>query len=397
MSIFISYRRDKGKPVAEAIYQNLCNEYNIFLDTESLKNGYFDSAIVDRIESCSDFIAIITNTVFDRCSDPNDWIFHEIQLALQSNKNIIPVFVETQSFPANVPKPLKEICRLNGIFWSNDIHTFEKIKSFLISNKRYTLSVVPNKNHINLSPHSKKEPHELYQRFLKYGRSPVNIELQVTQLNDFSGIIIEKEIVLEYGTEFAMHVANQSLIKKIKGIKNVLEAAIEYMLQDEMLDDCALKLRKFYIKKYGISNCVFTDTDGIESFYWTPFLWIDIIEELLKEILNDRYYLYGSCKDLACVSCYIEDSKGNELWHFLSFISKQYNNDIYEDFLYMLTCHQGKNFFTDIPLHDLAFHVFPDFYYNIGLLKNNKTIYSFEEIKTYKNVFNLQYYSIGLH
>ena len=27
----------------------------------------------------------------------------------------------------------------------------------------------------------------------------------------------------------------------------------------------------------------------------------------------------------------------------------------------------------DIPLHSLAFHVYPDLYYNIGLLKANKT------------------------
>ena len=37
MSVFISYRRDGGKPVAEPVYQSLCDEYNIFLDTEFLK------------------------------------------------------------------------------------------------------------------------------------------------------------------------------------------------------------------------------------------------------------------------------------------------------------------------------------------------------------------------
>ena len=77
MSIFISYRRDGGMPVAESIYQSLCDEYDVFLDIESLQNGYFDSAITERIENCSDFIVIITETIFDRCTEPNDWIFHE--------------------------------------------------------------------------------------------------------------------------------------------------------------------------------------------------------------------------------------------------------------------------------------------------------------------------------
>ena len=77
MSIFISYRRDGGMPVAESIYQSLCDEDDVFLDIESLQNGYFDSAITERIENCSDFIVIITETIFDRCTEPNDWIFHE--------------------------------------------------------------------------------------------------------------------------------------------------------------------------------------------------------------------------------------------------------------------------------------------------------------------------------
>ena len=87
------------------------------MDTKSLKNRYFDSAIIERIENCSDFIVIITETVLNRCNEPNDWIFHEAEIALRENKNIIPIFVGIQKFPSNVPKPLKEICRYNGIFY----------------------------------------------------------------------------------------------------------------------------------------------------------------------------------------------------------------------------------------------------------------------------------------
>ena len=47
MSVFISYRRDGGKPVAEAICDALYKEYDVFLDTKSLGSGHFDSAIVE--------------------------------------------------------------------------------------------------------------------------------------------------------------------------------------------------------------------------------------------------------------------------------------------------------------------------------------------------------------
>ena len=157
MSVFISYRRDGGKAAAESIYQTLCDEYNIFLDTESLRNGCFDSVIIEHIKNCSDFILIITETVFNSCAEPDDWIFHEAKIALQEKKNIIPVFVDIQNFPSNVPEPLKEICRYNGIFWLDQDITCAKIKTFLISNKRYKLSVKRSGNQIVLDAEAKEE------------------------------------------------------------------------------------------------------------------------------------------------------------------------------------------------------------------------------------------------
>lgn len=130
MSVFISYRRDSGRSTAEAVYRALCGEYDVFLDTESLKNGYFGSAIKEQIENCDDFIVIVNETLFDRCSEPEDWILNEAAIALKMKKNIIPIFVGIEKFPANVPKPLEGICRYNGIFWNDEIITYQKNQSF---------------------------------------------------------------------------------------------------------------------------------------------------------------------------------------------------------------------------------------------------------------------------
>ena len=101
MSVFISYRRDGGQSVAKKIYDFLSNEYDVFLDTESLNSGYFDTAIISKIESCTDFIVIVTESTFNRCSEPNDWIFHEAQIALRENKIIIPVFIDIKNLSQN--------------------------------------------------------------------------------------------------------------------------------------------------------------------------------------------------------------------------------------------------------------------------------------------------------
>lgn len=397
MSVFISYRGDYGKPIAESIHRSLCKEYNTFLDAGSLKNGYFDSAITEHIENCSDFIIIITETVFNRCTEPDDWIFHEVQIALRKNKNIIPIFFGIQKFPSNVPEPLKGLCGYNGISWSDEDATCKRIKSFLISNRQYKLSVVCSGNQITLSSKTKEELKELYRRFLKDGRNPTDVEIYISTPNELSKLIVRQDVAKEYGTDFAEHLAEQSLLKKTVWIKRALEIAIEYLIQDEMIDACAIRLRELYVKKYGVGNCFFKDEEGTAFFYWTPFLWFDIIEELLKELLLDRYYIYGNSKDFTEIDCFVETRSGKEIWGFKSFVSRLSGDKSYTELMNRINMPGGRAGYMDIPLHSLAFHVYPDFYYNIGLLKANKTMQSFEKVSQYKDVFNLWHYYIGLH
>lgn len=395
MSVFISYRREGGKPAAEAIYQSLRDEYNVFLDTESLKNGCFDSAIVERIEDCSDFLIIVTETVFDRCREPDDWIFHEAQIAIRENKNIIPIFVGIQNFPSNVPESLKEICRHTGIFWTDQDATYAKLKSFLVSNRRCKLSVVREGDRAALSEETKRDLRELYHRFRSYGRKDVDVEIDIPDVKELSGIILRHDLIKEHGLEFAEHLAEQTVLKKAKRIKETLEIAVEYLLQDEMIDSCAIKLRTFYLEKYGGDNCAFTDEDGIDCFCWTPFLWIDIIEELLKELLFDRYDIYGNSGDFTEIDCFVETRSGKEIWSFSSFVHAE--DAFYAEFMEKVDMPGGRGDYMDIPLHSLAFHVYPDLYYNIGLLKTNQMMQSFEMVNQYKGVFNLWYYYVGLH
>ncbi len=397
MSVFISYRRDGGKPVAEAIYENLHTDYSIFLDTESLKNGYFDSAITDHIENCTDFIIIITETVFNRCSEPNDWIFHEAQIAIREHKNIIPIFVGIQKFPSNVPEPLQEICRYNGIFWREDNDVFVKIKSFLLSNRRYVLSVVREDDHIVLDPTTKDELKSLYRIFLKNGRRAVDVAINIPDIQDISSLSVRNDVANGYGIEFAKHMAEQSTLKKYKYIKEALKIAIEYLLQDEMIDTAAFKLSDTYINRYGIDNCRFADEDGLEHPYWTVFAWFDIIEEMLKELVLDRYYCYGNSKDYTEISCYLETRSGREIWDFTSFVMKQTDDVAYNELMRKLRMPGGRGDYMDIPLDSLIAHVYPDLYYNIGQLKANMTNQSFDDVNQYKGAFNLWYYSVGLH
>lgn len=397
MSVFISYRRDGGMPIAEDIYTSLSEEYDVFLDVESLKNGFFDTAIVEKIKQCSDFIVLITETVFNRCSEPNDWIFHEAMIALHENKNIIPIFVGLTSFPPNVPEALRDICRFNGIFWSNAKQSCPKIKSFLISNKRYIISVVRNQDKIGLSTETKNDLVNLYQRFLKNGRLPVDVRIEIQDPKDLSTLMLRDDIIDSYGVDSALHIAEQSLLKKIKWIHDELECAISYMLQDEMLDACAFKMRDHYVSMYGAKKCIYIDDDGIENYAITPYVWKEIVEELLKELVTDRYNDYGNSKDYIGIDCSVEKRNGSEIWMFSSFIPVLKDNEAVMALIETLKMPGGRADYLDIPLRILTLHTYPDLYYNVGLLKTNKTTQSFDEINKYKDVFNLLHYSFGLH
>ena len=118
MSVFISYRRKGGTRIANKLYRYLSEEYQVFWDKKSLKSGRYDTALIDNIKKCTDFIIIVTKNTFDRCDNPDDWIANELKTALSDpTKNIIPIFVGVKTFPKNVPEDLRRFN--NNLFCKN--------------------------------------------------------------------------------------------------------------------------------------------------------------------------------------------------------------------------------------------------------------------------------------
>ena len=86
----------------------------VFFDFNSLRDGVFNTQIIDAIYSCNDFILLISPLALKNCSREGDWVAKEIRLALKYNKKIIPVVIEDtfNGWPEDFPKdlsPIKEI------------------------------------------------------------------------------------------------------------------------------------------------------------------------------------------------------------------------------------------------------------------------------------------------
>ena len=119
--VFISYRREGGYDTAKHLNDLLVRDgYNVSFDIDTLRNGDFDTQLLDRIEQCKDFILIVDKHAFDRTLNPTfdpkkDWLRCELAHALKHNKNIIPVFLSgVSSFPENLPEDVAGVVKKNG-------------------------------------------------------------------------------------------------------------------------------------------------------------------------------------------------------------------------------------------------------------------------------------------
>jgi tetratricopeptide (TPR) repeat protein len=97
-TVFISYRRTNF-PWALAIFQNLnSNGYDVFFDYNGIAGGDFESVILDNIRARAHFLVLLTPSALQRCGDPEDWLRREIETALETKRNIVPLMLEGFDF-----------------------------------------------------------------------------------------------------------------------------------------------------------------------------------------------------------------------------------------------------------------------------------------------------------
>ncbi|MCA9912790.1 MAG: TIR domain-containing protein [Anaerolineae bacterium] len=106
-TVFISYRRTNAF-TALAVYQDLTQHgYDVFFDYNSIDSGDFEQVILNNILSRTHFIVILTPSALERCNEPGDWLRREIETALDSKRNIVPLMFEGFSFgDASIDKHL---------------------------------------------------------------------------------------------------------------------------------------------------------------------------------------------------------------------------------------------------------------------------------------------------
>ena len=97
-TVFISYRRT-NMPWARAVFQDLTQHgFDAFLDYTGIASGDFESVILENIRSRAHFVVLLTPSALERCGDPGDWLRREIEEALDTRRNIVPLMLEGFDF-----------------------------------------------------------------------------------------------------------------------------------------------------------------------------------------------------------------------------------------------------------------------------------------------------------
>lgn len=172
--IFISYRRDGGQYLAALLADHFTNKrYTTFLDVSSMGAGKFDEQIIENINSCTDFILVLSPGSLERCTNNDDWLRKEIECALENKKNIIPILVPGFSFPDKLPASIESIRLYQGV---DAVPVYfaamlGKIEEMLIANP------TTQGSHSNFAI----QPSNLFQMSYLFGKGVMGLPLMAAQ------------------------------------------------------------------------------------------------------------------------------------------------------------------------------------------------------------------------
>ena len=99
-TVFMSYRRTNAA-WALAVFQNLTSHgYDVFYDYEGVASGDFEQVILGNIKARAHFLILLTPSALKRCEEPGDWLRREIETAMDTQRNIVPLMLDRFDFDA---------------------------------------------------------------------------------------------------------------------------------------------------------------------------------------------------------------------------------------------------------------------------------------------------------
>ncbi len=400
--VFVSYRRSGGEHTAKLIRDSLTERgYNVFFDVESLRSGQFNTKLYSVIEECKDFVIVLSPGALDRCADEADWVRREIEHALKTNKNIIPILLRDFTFPKKLPISIEKLPYMNGIEANSQFFDafISKLQTFLSSKPRLfrsakkmalavaafsfivlaVIGTVFGIKHIvnteNVYPKTAAEKNLAYETVSLVGTYLTNINLITTYVED---VLDSAERGLLSGGE------NKVIDVKKKSIKSI----------DETLG----KPDSVFLERLADSPFVSADLKALyQSVSDTKSEWLENIEYI--EFLLSNENMVSTDDKLTVIECYrtfltesvqIYAYGVNEL--LLPITDSKMLDSFFEDTLVYLP-HIPLNratWYTDKEiiknLVDEAFSRYEEAYDKYAVIVGNQNVEYNEQLKSFYNI-----------
>ena len=114
-TIFISYRRDHGGTFALLLKEKLTQSgFSVFLDHRDMHRGRYDREIAQSIDGANDFIVILSKDCFIE-HEGEDVFIDEIKHAIDKQKNIVPIFLESYVPQTSIPDSIADVVKYQGV------------------------------------------------------------------------------------------------------------------------------------------------------------------------------------------------------------------------------------------------------------------------------------------
>lgn len=195
IDIFVSYRRSDAEYFATLLVDRLTSYgYSVFFDHDSLKGGDFRHGIEAAVDSCTDFIVVLSpDSLAMRIQDENDLMRTEIAHAIKTRKNIVGVATRGwQGFPEELPEELNTLRWIQYIS-CGDIEYREEVFRRLTSGHDF-LQSNPRPSHVSPSQYARsssipadsvRRSNRYWEKYHDTSQEEIWLRDQETVLQDF--------------------------------------------------------------------------------------------------------------------------------------------------------------------------------------------------------------------
>jgi len=184
---------------------------------------------------------------------------------------------------------------------------------------------------------------------------------------------------------YGIDIVRQKLSTRIKGIRKSIEYSVRCMLEysESSLPE---SYNDIFIEKYGLDNFTYLDEFNVECYYSEVYYWVTISNLIIKKQITDFIVGTSTVRDnYFKVDFFIRSLS----WSFSTFIPEKYIK------LESLSYRDAT--ISDISNKDLLLYVYPNMYFSVGRMLDDKDGIPSESLKKYVHrlVNPLNYY-IGI-